>query len=232
FELYMVGTFFNLFMPGTVGGDVIKAYYLYKGTQKKGDSLVSVFMERYMGMLALILISTTATIIGYQYIKGTFAFKFFIMIVIAFISGTIFVSFFPYEIFYKKLKGVRVAIRDFIFHRDIFIKTLCLSLIVQGIGVFVVFLLAKAINIDIPLSYHFIFIPIISVISMIPVSFSGVGLREYSFLHFYSLAGVNEEKAVTLSLLWFVIMIITGLIGVIFYLKLGSGKTDKNAYHR
>lgn len=228
FELYMVGTFFNLFLPGTVGGDVVKAYYLYKGTQKRGDSLVSVFMERYMGMLALILISTLAVVSGFKFIKGTFAFKFYLIIIVFFITGTIIVSFLPYEVFYKKLKGVRIAIRDFIFHKDIFIKTLFLSLIVQGIGVFVVYLLAKSINIDIPISYHFIFIPIISVISMIPVSFSGVGIREYSFLHFYSIAGVNEEKAVTLSLLWFVIMIITGLIGAIFYIKLGTIKSEKN----
>lgn len=230
FELYMIGTFFNLFLPGTVGGDVVKAYYLYKDTQKKGDSLVSVFMERYMGMLALIIISTIAVFIGFDFIKGTFAMNFYLIILVIFIVGTFFVSFFPYEVFYKKLKGVRIAIRDFIFHKDIFIKTLFLSLIVQGIGIFVVYLLAKSINIDVPVSYHFIFIPIITVISMIPVSFSGIGIREYSFLHFYKIAGVNEEKAVTLSLLWFLIMIITGLLGAIFYIKVGTIKTkiDEN----
>lgn len=227
FELYMVGTFFNLFLPGTVGGDVVKAYYLYKGTQKKGDSLVSVFMERYMGMLALMLISTTAIIFGYSYVKGTFALNIFIIILLGFIGGTIFVSFFPYEIFYKKLKGVRLSIRDFIFHRSIFINTLMLSLLVQGIGVFVVYLLAKSININLVIGLHFIFIPIITVISMIPVSFSGIGLREYSFLHFYGLVGISEEKAVTLSILWFIVMIITGLIGMLFYIRLGIGKHRK-----
>lgn len=227
FELYMVGAFFNIFLPGTVGGDVVKAYYLYKGTQKRGDSLVSVFMERYMGMLALISIASVATLIGFQHVKDTFALKFFIIIVTIFIAGTIFVSFFPYEIFYKKLKDVRASIKYFIFQKDIFLKTLFLSLTIQGIGIFVVFLLSKSINIDIAISYHFIFIPIITVISMIPISFSGVGLREYSFLHFYSIAGLTEEKAVTLSLLWFIIMIITGLIGFLFYIKIGTKKIEK-----
>ncbi len=217
----MVGTFFNLFLPGTVGGDVIKAYYLYKGTQKRGDSLVSVFMERYMGMFALILIATIAMISGYEYVKGTFAIKFFIIILTAFITGTIFVSFFPYEIFYKRLRAVRLNIRDFIFHKRIFFITLFLSIVVQALGNFIVFLLAKSINIELPVGIHFLFVPIITVISMIPVSFSGIGLREYLFLHFYGLVGITEEKAVTLSILWFMVMTITGIVGMFFYIKLG-----------
>ncbi len=229
FQLYMVGTFFNLFLPGTVGGDVVKAYYLYKGTQKRGDSLVSVFMERYMGLLALLLIATVSIVVGYNYVKGTFVIKFFIIILLVFIGGTIFVSFFPYEIFYKRLKDVRLNIRDFIFHRRIFLATLFLSLIVQALGNFVVYLLAESINMDLPMSIHFMFVPVISVISMIPVSFSGIGLREYLFLHFYGLVNITKEKAVILSILWFVVMVVTGIVGMIFYIKLGF---DKNKLSR
>lgn len=220
FKLYMTGTFFNLFMPGTVGGDVIKAYYLYKEDKSKGDSLVSVFMERYMGLCALITIATLGIIVIYEKIKETFIVKIFFIICIMFIIGSFFAVFFPYELFYKKLEKVRVSIKKYMFNLDTVIKTYLLSLIVQGIGVFVVYVLGVGLSIELSLKYYLIFIPIITVVSMIPISFSGFGVREYSFLYLFGAAGVSKEKAVGLSLMWFLTMLITGFLGMFFYFSL------------
>lgn len=219
FELYMIGTFFNLFMPGTVGGDAIKAYYLYKGSQKKGDSLVSVFMERYMGLCGLIFIAAVGLLAGYKYIAGSFIIPLMLAILISFITASLIVVFFPYEIFYKKLKGVRETIRIYLTDFRTVTHTFMLSLFVQGIGIWVVYLLGLSMDINVSFSTYLIFIPIISVISMVPISFSGVGVREYSFLYLFGVVGVSKEKAVSLSLLWFLVMIITGLIGMFYYLK-------------
>ncbi len=219
FELYMIGTFFNLFMPGTVGGDAIKAYYLYKGSQKKGDSLVSVFMERYMGLCGLIFIAFIGLLIGYDYVRGSFIPPLMLAIVGGFILASFIVVFVPYEIFYKKLKGVRESIGVYLTDYRTVFNTFLLSLFVQGIGIWVVYLLGLSIDVNVPFTTYLIFIPIISVISMVPVSFSGVGVREYSFLYLFGVIGVSKEKAVSLSLLWFLVMIITGLLGMYYYIK-------------
>lgn len=219
FELYMIGTFFNLFMPGTVGGDAIKAYYLYKGSQKKGDSLVSVFMERYMGLCGLLFIATVGMIAGYNYVKGTFILSLVAIIIASFVLASLAVVFFPYELFYKKLKGVRTSIKGYLTDYRTVGHTFLLSLFVQGIGIFVVYLLGLSIDINISFTNYLIFVPIISVISMVPISFSGIGVREYSFLYLFNVVGVSKEKAVSLSLLWFLVMIITGLIGMFYYIK-------------
>lgn len=219
FELYMIGTFFNLFMPGTVGGDAVKAYYLYRGSQKKGDSLVSVFMERYMGLCGLIFIAMVGLLLGYKYVAGSFIIPLMLTIVISFILASLVVVFLPYEIFYKKLKGVRDSIRHYLTNFRTVSHTLLLSLFIQGIGIWVVYLLGLSIGINSSFTTYLVFIPIISVISMVPVSFSGIGVREYSFLYLFGVVGVPKEKSVSLSLLWFFVMIITGLIGMFFYIK-------------
>lgn len=221
FELYMIGTFFNLFMPGTIGGDAIKAYYLYKDTvsAKKGDSLVSVFMERYMGLCGLIFIATVGLILGYSYIAGSFIVSLLMIIIVCFILSSLAVVFFPYEIFYKKLQGVRKSIGEYLKNYKIVLNTFFLSLLVQGIGIWVVYILGLSLEVKASFTSYLIFIPIISVISMVPISFSGVGVREYSFLYLFGIVGVTKEKAVSLSLLWFLVMIITGLIGMVFYIK-------------
>lgn len=219
FQLYMIGTFFNLFMPGTVGGDVVKAYYLYKEDKKKTNPLVSVFMERYMGLCALITIASFGFYFGYDYIKDSLIVKLFYLICILFILGSLFVIFFPYEKFYHKLDRARDSIKRYIFNLSIFTKTYFLSMIVQGIGVLVVYFLGTGLEIPLEFKFYLIFIPIITVVSMIPISLSGFGIREYGFLLLFGNFGVSKEKAVGLSLMWFLTMIITGFIGMLFYLN-------------
>ncbi|MCX7770016.1 MAG: flippase-like domain-containing protein [Proteobacteria bacterium] len=219
FQLYMIGTFFNLFMPGTVGGDVIKAYYLYKEDRKKTNPLVSVFMERYMGLCALITIALIGFFFGYDYIKDSLIDKLFYLICALFILGTLFVLFFPYEKFYHKLDRARESIKNYMFNPSIFFRTYILSLIVQGIGVLVVYFLGIGLSIPLQFKFYLIFIPIITVISMIPISLSGFGVREYGFLYLLSIFGISKEKAVGLSLMWFFTMLMTGLVGMFFYLN-------------
>jgi len=69
FSLCLIGGFFNHFMPGAVGGDAVKAYYLYKETGHGGSSLGSVFLDRYVGYLALLSIGLISGVAGYSELK-------------------------------------------------------------------------------------------------------------------------------------------------------------------
>ena len=51
FSLYMIGSFFNTFLPGLIGGDAVKGFYLYKETGKGSLTLASIFMDRYIGFV-------------------------------------------------------------------------------------------------------------------------------------------------------------------------------------
>ena len=70
-SLYFIGSFFNTFLPGLVGGDAVKAFYLYRHIGKGGLSLAAVFMDRYMGLIAMAGIALIAFTAGYGYIKDT-----------------------------------------------------------------------------------------------------------------------------------------------------------------
>jgi uncharacterized protein (TIRG00374 family) len=60
FRLVMVGCFFNYCMPGTTGGDVIKAFYAAKGSDRRADAVMSVIFDRITGLLGLVLLAGTA----------------------------------------------------------------------------------------------------------------------------------------------------------------------------
>ncbi|MFK7788160.1 MAG: YbhN family protein [Phycisphaeraceae bacterium] len=55
-RLTLAGYFFNLCMPGTTGGDVMKAFYAAKGTDQRADAVVSIAIDRLCGLVGLILI--------------------------------------------------------------------------------------------------------------------------------------------------------------------------------
>ncbi len=57
FRLSMVGCFFNYCMPGTTGGDLVKAYYAAKGSDRKADAVISVVVDRVIGLLGLFVVA-------------------------------------------------------------------------------------------------------------------------------------------------------------------------------
>src|SRR6266540_271964 len=64
--LFFIGMFYNQFLPGGTGGDIIKSYYLLKETpDKKAGALLAVVFDRFIGLVALVAI--TATLIGLRY---------------------------------------------------------------------------------------------------------------------------------------------------------------------
>src|SRR3990167_7166455 len=77
-SLYYIGMFFNMFLPTIIGGDVVKNYYLYKFSGKGGNSLASVFLDRFTGFFALVTIAVVSLVFGYGYVKETYV-PFFII---------------------------------------------------------------------------------------------------------------------------------------------------------
>lgn len=60
FRLFMVGCFFNYCMPGTTGGDVLKAYYAAKNSHRRADAVMSVVFDRITGAVGLMLLGGIA----------------------------------------------------------------------------------------------------------------------------------------------------------------------------
>src|SRR5207253_9972745 len=64
--LFLIGMFYNQFLPGGTGGDIMKSYYLLKETpDKKAGALLAVVLDRFIGLVALVAI--TGTLIGTCY---------------------------------------------------------------------------------------------------------------------------------------------------------------------
>jgi hypothetical protein len=215
----MIGCFFSTFLPGVIGGDAVKAFYLYRETGKANSSFGSIFMDRYVGFVALILICAAAFPFGYQYYHGSRV-EWLLLIIVLFSVGASFLIF-----------GLRLGQRirflsEFYnyFHmyrneKNTIVKGLALSAIVQLSGIASVGILSEGLGQHIPFLAFLMFIPLIILFSMIPLSISGLGIREGAFVLFFGLIGVKPEVATAISLSWFITMTTAGIWGLIEYIR-------------
>lgn len=227
FSLYLIGSFFNQILPGIIGGDAVKAYYLYKDTGRGGSSVAAVFMDRYIGFTALMFVGLTAFPFGLRYFKGSYIQWLLPAIVILFALG----SFFIFGL--RVGRGIRILSGFYEYFalykgkRAVIIKTFLISLIVQIIIVFAVYALSSGLKVNAPLLPLFIFVPVISTISTIPISISGIGVREASFVLLFGSLGISPVQATAVSFAWFLSVAMGSLPGLIEYLRYKKTEADK-----
>jgi glycosyltransferase 2 family protein len=201
-KLYLLGMFYNLFLPGGVGGDGYKIFFLDKRFDiGKRKVFWSVFFDRISGVIALFIL---AVIFSY-FIKVniSFPYKYYVWILIPVVLF----------IFYQVLK---VYFSHFI---GVFWNTLMYSMLVQIAQVFCALLILFSIGTpDMVMNYLFVFL-ISSIVAMLPISIGGVGLRELTFLYGAGILNLNTEISVALSLMFYLISLLVSLFGIYFSLN-------------
>jgi len=228
YPLYLLGSFFNTFLPGIVGGDAVKIYYLYRETGKGTQALASVFMDRYIGFASLMSIGLLAFPFGFPYFRGSWIQWVLPAMVLVFLGGSL-------VVFGLRLgKGIRVlgSFYDY-FHsyrkkRGVILKAYFLSAAVQTSIIFLIYVLALGLGQSLPLHMLFIFMPIISTLASAPLSIAGIGIREASSVLLFGTIGVEPDMATAISFAWFLSVATGGLAGLYEYFK-NRGRADISA---
>ncbi len=212
FKLYLMGMFANLFLPSTIGGDTIKGYIVSKSIGIR-RAVSSIFLERYNGLLTLLLLSLVSSLL---FIK-LFGFKVVLIIVAVNISALLSLYLLRF-VKHEKVKNFYEDIKTF--HKSkMFIPVTALSFVVQIINIVIYILAGERLGIHIQPAYYFAFIPIITLISFLPISFNGIGVREFSFVYFFKMANLTPTESISLSLTVFFVVVFTSLFGGVFYIN-------------
>ena len=219
FSLYMIGTFFNNFLPGVIGGDAVKGYYLYRETGKGSLSLASIFVDRYVGFMGLIAICVVAYPFGFKYFAGSRVEWLLPLIVFGFLSSSILIFGLRIGQRMRFLSEFYTYFHSYRHQKKVIGKTFALSLIIQFAGIVAVYILALGLQQHVPLLAFFVFLPIIILLTLIPVSISGLGVREGACVLLFGFIGVEPSAATAISLSWFVSVAAGSLIGLVEYLK-------------
>jgi len=230
--IYWISSFYNIFFPTSIGGDVVRIYDLTKETGKAESSIASVVIDRLIGMIILLLIALIAVIIGLRFIESgllkwlvALFFLSFILIFIFLVSGSFSIlieHLLPKKIGISIKRKLQSIIEKFSLYRRYsksIISASLWSILIQLDVIVYFYLVGKALNIKLNFIYYCILIPLIQVITLLPLSISGIGVREGAFIAFFGQFHINAESAFSLSVLGFILGIISNSIGGIFLLK-------------
>jgi len=223
------GLFFNVFLPTTIGGDVVRTLDLTVHTKDSSFVFATVFIDRICGFLAITIIAFLGFLVGYSfnYIKDLSLF--FIILIFTLLVILLFLITFTkkvYDLAYKLIpfKSVKDYIArfhnccyQFRLNKSALIMAILLSLLIQGLFQFVFYLIGKSLGIHINPVYYFILIPIINIASFIPISIGGLGIRDNVAVALFARLGVMASKVAAMTLLVFALIVFLGFVGGIIY---------------
>ncbi len=201
-KLYLLGMFYNLFLPGGIGGDAYKGYVIQKvyqpGTKKVVSSLL---LDRLSGMLLLFIYACVLALLS----KNEF-FQSFFWLIVAAIPLSVVAFWFVNKIF-------------FIATLPVFWKSVSFSALVQLAQLVCVLFVLKSLSVDMDfIEYLFVFL-VSSIVSVIPLTIGGIGSREITFLYGAKWLGLDESTSIGISFTFFLITALTSLFGVIYHFK-------------
>lgn len=213
-----VGNFFNLVLPTSMGGDVIRAWYLDGKSGRKLAAFASVFLDRLNGLLVLLVMACTAVVLSPVPLPA------WIPLSIAVIAGggVLGISALALAERWGRLPAKRVRQLQTMLHllkepRTLIAATL-LSIFVQVSSVAIVWLIGLGLQMPVPTAYYWIMVPMVSLLTLLPVSINGMGVREGGVVLFLAPLGVEHGIALTLAFLWFLVYAAASMIGGVVYL--------------
>ena len=210
-KLYLQGMFYNLFLPGGIGGDAYKGYAIQKQTGKPIKPIIGcLLIDRIGGLYAL----------------GFYSLMLFL------INSTQFMALIPWPIsqlfttvilfvawIIGSLSAYYVIKKSTSFNLNSQLLTIGYSLVLQGLQIIAAWVLLEGLNLsDHTISYLLLF-TLSSIVSVLPITLGGIGAREVTFFYGAQILGIETNGAVALSISFFVVNALVSLIGIYFHFR-------------
>jgi len=241
FIINMVGAFYNTFMPGSTGGDLLKAYYASRQTPHRTHAVLSVIVDRVIGLLSLIIMGGVMAAVEYAMAEnprdpGAVACRRVAVgsavIVLGMLGGVL--------VFHEPIRRAigldyllrRLPLQKHVQHAMQVMSTyrrrpwLVIGAIVATFPVHITVVLSamfagKAFLLPLPLPYYFVAVPVIVLSGAIPISPQGAGVMEFFAIQLTKQYGVTISQAFALTMSIRVVQMLWNLTGGIFVLRGG-----------
>lgn len=234
FRLYFTGLFFNNFLPANVGGDAVKIFDVVRTGNDPHKVFAVTLLDRVFGITGLCLLALGASI--FLSAGGSASYdKIYILVFLAClvpifllalnkrISGS-------FRTIMGKIQwwGIGERIDQVLSHlgglinlRSMSIRLLALTLLIQALRVATHIFIGRSLGIDISTMsaiHFFVFVPLLGLIMILPVSINGLGLREGAGVVLFMQIGIGEELAVLMEFITYVVQVAVSLLGGIFFI--------------
>lgn len=235
---YFIGALYNLFLPSNIGGDVARSYTLYRLTQKPQLAAASSIVDRYAGLAGLLLMAFVASL-ALTRAQDPLAIGHWLALLFgAFVAASLLLSgrlarrlrpshrrprFRP---LFVALNSVGSSLRV-LKRRPVVLAGALLG----TVGYYLVLalthkILAHHLGLSIPFHLLAIYVVLLAVVSMLPITINGIGLREVLYVQCFSTAGWSREASLTVSWVVFASVLLAGLPGLVLQVLPGVSRRE------
>jgi len=246
-KLHLLGLFYNNCLPGSVGGDALRAWYVTMHTEKKIEAALSVFVDRAIGLsctvaiifLSYWLIPTKGA--GAQLQFGTdFDLASLVIKALAVLAGLVLLAAMALALMYFNRKfrpilfkyvlvfairwklwlgRIATAVKLYCCKPFTLFLAIILTFICQSMAILGFWFIGRNLGIEAHIKYYFVFFPISWIIGVIPISVGGAGVMELGLKGLFGqVAQVTARQGLILALAQRLIWLITSLPGVVIHL--------------
>ncbi len=223
--LYFMGSFFNNFMPTSIGGDVFKVYKLGKRIDSTANAFSATFMERFTGMIALVFIAifgligvllrgfTSESNMFYVLVLAVFG------LLLAFVLGA-FIGLKILDVLRKKISKFNSIYDSLIAYRGktkILVIALLTSFIVQFMSIFTQYFIVLALGTQMDIFKTLFIFPIITLASFFIPSLNGIGVQDILYKYSNQFLLIPEPAAIAASFIYHLFRLGVSLFGGVLY---------------
>ncbi|MCH9807781.1 MAG: flippase-like domain-containing protein [Alphaproteobacteria bacterium] len=236
-SLYLIGMFFNNFLPGTFGGDVVRGFVLGRQINSQAQSAMSVVMERVTGLIALAILSIVCIafqpeLLSSPIVAGAVAALaagclVFIAMFVSPALGEAMIA--PLNLFGRDnavvtfLRKLNAQIGRFRTSYSLLAGAMAYSFLFHVLAGVNVYVSAMAIGVELDFLATLALTPIILVISSIPITTNGIGLWEWAYSLYLVPAGASAAEGLAVALTIRAAALLTSLLGgLLFALERGA----------
>ena len=237
FRLYLIGQFFGQILPAGVGGDAVRVWLLARRGVAVGPGASSVVLERLTGLIGILILIAVLLPLTFSYV-GDSGMRLYLVLILAIaaagISAIIGLSFVPRLITRWRTVAVISKLADVASearHAGLMLKpalsVLLLSVFMHLLAVLTIYILALGLGMEIAPLACLALVPVVLLLSTLPISVAGWGVRETVMVSALGFAGAESSEAFALSILFGLALLALSLVGAIMWLVQGRSQARR-----
>ena len=221
-----IGAFFNQALPSSIGGDALRVYFLCKHRNcSMGDATVGVLLDRVVAMFSLTLLIVSTLPLWLELVTNPIVNTSILLLLtglLVCIGIGITLDFIPNKwITWKVVRGMftlsQKSRRIIFSHHGLIL--MALSFTIQLSFVFAVWILARSMGLDVKFVDALLIIPITNLITVLPISIAGWGVREAVIITGFGFLGINSEAALAVSIFYGLLILVSSIPGSVYWLQ-------------
>lgn len=218
-KAYFIGMFVNCFGFGTVGGDLARGLLLAGDKPVKTAAVASVIADRAQGLATIACIGAVGALLFGRTTLDPIYVNIMILCGVGIVAGWFVAPFLLRKLLpvdHPLRTKMEAALSVFPHNPGQIAYITSVAVVFHVLQISLHKYMGYSIGVDIPWSYLFVVIPFVNILSTIPISWNGLGVRENAYVFFLSPAVLSREQALTLGALWILSVSVNSAIGGIF----------------